>query len=129
MSGAWVVQDDSDPYMVVLGSHVQSEPAWLRLNHTLPDRAKLCMLCSVSLLRRSWVANTGEESNLGECKSWLPADITMAQSCGVELQSSAHPHHSPDMPQSEILQKARRATRPGVSLSVALLQILRLGHV
>ncbi len=33
------------------------------------------------------------------------------------------------MPQSENFQKARGATRPGVSLSVTLLQILQLGHV
>ncbi len=41
----------------------------------------------------------------------------------VVLQSSW------DMPQSEIFQKARGATRPGVSLPVALLQILQQGHV
>ena len=33
------------------------------------------------------------------------------------------------MPQSENLQNARGAARPGVSLSVALLEIPRLGHV
>ncbi len=39
------------------------------------------------------------------------------------LQSSS------DMLQSQNLLKVRGATRPDMSLSVALLQILRLGHV
>ncbi len=67
------------------------------------------------------------EAGQRQRSSWeWPSDPGMASGVllvGLVLQNSL------DMLQSENLQKARGAARHGVSLSVALLQILQLRHV
>ncbi len=62
----------------------------------------------------------------GQAQSMQKPRVICTRSCvrpAIVLQNSS------DMPQPGNLQKARRAATPGVSLSVAVLQICGLGHV
>ncbi len=50
--------------------------------------------------------------------------VALWQRASLLIRAARVLQNSSDMPQAESLRKARGATRPGVSLSVALLQIL-----